>query len=108
MTPTILVNRNAFEAAGGLDYPIHAAAKAEIWIQTYCAVLGNPAVWRPKEAAYYFIHHDESLGNDQRPGSLAYKEAIDSTGFLEEDHWRLWNRIAHIHDNCARRAREQV
>lgn len=105
MTPTILVNRNAFEAVGGLDYPLHAAAKAEIWIQTHCALMGNPSVWRPKEAAYYFIQHNESLGNGQKPGSTAYQQAINETGFLEEDHWRLWNRIDQIHNERVNRAR---
>lgn len=105
MTPTILANRNAFEAVGGLDYPLHAAAKAEIWIQTHCALMGNPSVWRPKEAAYYFIQHNESLGNGQKPGSAAYQQAINETGFLEEDHWRLWNRIDQIHNERVNRAR---
>ncbi len=97
MTPTILINRNAFESVGGLDFPIHAAAKAEEWIQTHATLVGRPVGIAGRDM-YYFREHAESLGNNQKPQSNTYHEAIAETGWVEGDHWRLWNRILPIYN----------
>jgi hypothetical protein len=98
MTPSILVHRNSFEAVGGLDFPLHAAAKAEEWIQTHCAFIGvYPRAVRGQDM-YYFREHEESLGHGQKPQSKVYHEAIAETGWVEEDHWRLWDRILPLYN----------
>jgi hypothetical protein len=104
MTPSIIVHRNSFEDVGGLDFPLHAAAKAEEWIQTHCALLGEPNGVLGLDM-YFFREHLESLGGSQTPGTQAYKDAILETGFVEEDHWRLWGRIANEYDVRVARAR---
>jgi hypothetical protein len=98
MTPSLLIHRQSFEEVGGLDFPIHAAAKAEEWIQTHCAFLGKPA--RISHAnMYFFREHPESLGNNQKPNSETYRTAIAETGFVEEDHWRLWHRVVNTYNS---------
>lgn len=104
MTPSIIVNKTMFEQVGGLDYPLHAAAKAEEWIQTHCALIGNP-VSVDGSGLYYFRQHLESLGHEHRPGSPMYHDAVLHTGWVEEDHWRLWNHIASIYAIRAEKAR---
>jgi hypothetical protein len=107
MTPTILVNRSSFESVGGLDFPLHAAAKAEEWIQTHCALIGQP-VGQGDYDNYYFRVHEESLGHGQKPGSAAYQQGIAETGWVEEDHWRLWNRIAPIYQERINKVHERT
>lgn len=99
MTPSILVDRKAFFGVGGLDYPVHVAAKAEEWIQTHCALVG-PEVCVPGSDMYFFRVHNESLGYGQGPNSQTYQNAIAETGWVESDHWDLWNRVADVY--CAR------
>ncbi|TXH10791.1 MAG: hypothetical protein E6R03_14990 [Hyphomicrobiaceae bacterium] len=103
MTPSILVKRERFFKIGGLDYPLHAAAKAEEWIQVACACLGKPAVCSSPDH-YHFLEHADSLGNDQKPNSKTYDEAIAETGWLEADHWKLWAVAEPSHLERARRA----
>lgn len=106
MTPSIIVNKAAFELEGGLDYPLHTAAKAEEWIQTHCALTGSP-VGIDGSGLYYFREHDASLGHGQKPGSPTYYNSVLQTGWVEEDHWRLWNHIAGIYAKRVERARSR-
>lgn len=110
MTPSIIVHRESFERVGGLDFPLHAAARAEEWIQTHCAMLpGDPVTNRTwPQDLYRFRIHPESLGHEQRPNSKTYTESIAETGWVEEDHWRLWKRIAPIYDERAQIARRAM
>lgn len=103
MTPSIIVDRVLFEAAGGLDYPLHVAAKAEEWIQTHCGLVGNPADVSG-DGLYFFREHEESLGHGQKPGSKTYESSIAETGWVEEDHWRLWGRVENMYRTRATKA----
>jgi hypothetical protein len=99
---SFLVRRREFIEVGGCDYPFHAGANAEAWIIAHCGLMGDPA---PAGWPMYFRVHEEALGSGQGPGSSTYNESVSITGFMEEDHWRLWEAIRPVYEKRVSKAR---
>lgn len=101
-TESLVIRREAFEAVGGLDFPIHAAAKAEAWIWAACGAAGQLA-YIPHILGLRFREHPETISAS---GKERYKAAVEKTRFFEEDHWRLWKRIEPRFEELVRKAKE--
>lgn len=87
-TESLVIRREPFIAAGGLDYPIHVAYNAEAWIWAAAGAAGKVV---PVNAdGFYFREHADTLSKDLSSESAKGKAMEQKTGWGAADAARLW------------------
>lgn len=85
---TLVIDREKFFAVGGLDFPVHVAAKAEAWIWAAAGAAGK--LRYVGVTGFEFREHPETLSAS---ASARYEKAVATTRFTEADQWKLWGRV---------------
>lgn len=103
-TEGLVIDRQKFFDAGGLDFPIHVAAMAEAWIWAAAGAAGKVVrvnLMGPPQLLE-FRQHPETISAS---GRARYFDAVQQTRFFEEDQWRLWRRIEPQFHELVRKAK---